>query len=120
MELNITPVAGQIKPVSNLSLADMVNIGRGVQSYKSGQIALEQQDIGNLEQRAVADAIKQNPNLFMTDNSLARLELVLPRSRPSPRLPLLVCHPVRKLARFHWLSRKWRQAAKANRPAAWT
>lgn len=84
MELNITPVAGQIKPVSNLSLADMVNIGRGVQSYKSGQIALEQQDIGNLEQRAVADAIKQNPNLFMTDNSLdiEKAKTILPQLAP--------------------------------------
>jgi hypothetical protein len=84
MELNITPVAGQIKPVSNLSLADMVNIGRGVQSYKSGQIALEQQDIGNQEQRAVADAIKQNPNLFMTDNSLdiEKAKTILPQLAP--------------------------------------
>jgi hypothetical protein len=84
MDLNITPVAGQIKPASNLSLADMVNIGRGVQSYKSGQIALEQQDIGNQEQRAVADAIKQNPNLFMTDNSLdiEKAKTILPQLAP--------------------------------------
>ena len=84
MELNITPVAGQIKPVSNLSLADMVNIGRGVQSYKSGQIALEQQDIGNQEQRKVADAIKADPNLFMTDNSLdiEKAKTILPQLAP--------------------------------------
>ena len=84
MELNITPVAGQIKPASNLSLADMVNIGRGVQSYKSGQIALEQQDIGNQEQRKVADAIKADPNLFMTDNSLdiEKAKTILPQLAP--------------------------------------
>jgi len=84
MDLNITPVAGQIKPATNMSLADMVNIGRGVQSYKSGQIALEQQDIGNQEQRAVADAIKQNPNLFMTDNSLdiEKAKTILPQLAP--------------------------------------
>ena len=84
MELNITPVAGQIKPVSNLSLADMVNIGRGVQSYKSGQIALEQQDIGNQEQRKVAEAIKADPNLFMTDNSLdiEKAKTILPQLAP--------------------------------------
>ena len=84
MAYEITPVSQQIKPVSNLSLADMVNIGRGVQSYKSGQIALEQQDVGNLEQRAVADAIKQNPNLFMTDNSLdiEKAKTILPQLAP--------------------------------------
>jgi hypothetical protein len=84
MAYEITPVSQQIKPVSNLSLADMVNIGRGVQSYKSGQIALEQQDIGNQEQRAVADAIKQNPNLFMTDNSLdiEKAKTILPQLAP--------------------------------------
>jgi len=84
MELNITPVAGQIKPVSNLSLADMVNIGRGVQSYKSGQIALEQQDIGNQEQRKVAEAVKADPGLFMTDNSLdiEKAKRILPQLAP--------------------------------------
>ena len=84
MAYEITPVSQQIKPASNLSLADMVNIGRGVQSYKSGQIALEQQDVGNLEQRAVADAIKQNPNLFMTDNSLdiEKAKTILPQLAP--------------------------------------
>ena len=84
MDLNITPVAGQIKPASNLSLADMVNIGRGVQSYKSGQISLEQQDIANQEQRAVADAIKQNPGLLMTDNSLdiEKAKTILPQLAP--------------------------------------
>jgi hypothetical protein len=84
MAYEITPVSQQIKPVSNLSLADMVNIGRGVQSYKSGQITLEQQDIGNQEQRAVADAIKQNPNLFMTDNSLdiEKAKTILPQLAP--------------------------------------
>jgi len=84
MAYEITPVSQQIKPASNLSLADMVNIGRGVQSYKSGQIALEQQDIANLEQRAVADAIKQNPGLLMTDNSLdiEKAKTILPQLAP--------------------------------------
>ena len=83
-EYNITSVADQIKPVSNLSLADMVNIGRGAQAYKSGKIALEQQDIGNQEQRAVADAIKADPGLFMTDNSLdiEKAKRILPQLAP--------------------------------------
>ncbi len=84
MAYEITPVSEQIKPAFNMSLADMVNIGRGAQAYKSGQIALEQQDIGNQEQRAVADAIKQNPNLFMTDNSLdiEKAKTILPQLAP--------------------------------------
>ena len=84
MAYEITPVSQQIKPASNLSLADMVNIGRGVQSYKSGQIALEQQDIGNQEQRKVAEAIKADPNLFMTDNSLdiEKAKTILPQLAP--------------------------------------
>jgi hypothetical protein len=84
MAYEITPVSQQIKPVSNLSLADMVNIGRGVQSYKSGQIALEQQDIGNQEQRKVAEAVKADPGLFMTDNSLdiEKAKKILPQLAP--------------------------------------
>jgi hypothetical protein len=84
MELNITPVAGQIKPVSNMSLADMVNIGRGVQSYKSGQIALEQQTVGNEEQRKIADAVKADPGLFMTDNRLDmdKVNTIIPQLAP--------------------------------------
>ena len=84
MAYEITSVAGQIKPASNLSLADMVNIGRGVQAYKSGEIALEQQDIGNQEQRAVAEAVKADPGLFMTDNSLdiEKAKRILPQLAP--------------------------------------
>ena len=83
-DYNITSVADQIKPVSNLSLADMVNIGRGVQSYKSGQIALEQQTVGNEEQRAIADAMKQNPGLLMTDNRLDmdKVNTIIPQLAP--------------------------------------
>jgi hypothetical protein len=84
MELNITPVAGQIKPVSNMSLADMVNIGRGVQAYKSGQIALEQQTVGNEEQKKIADAVKADPGLFMTDNRLDmdKVNTIIPQLAP--------------------------------------
>jgi hypothetical protein len=62
----------------------MVNIGRGVQSYKSGQIALEQQDVGNQEQRAIADAMKANPSLLMTDNRLDmdKVNTIIPQLAP--------------------------------------
>ncbi len=84
MAYEITPVSDQLKPAFNMSLADMVNIGRGAQAYKSGKIALEQQDIGNQEQRAVADAVKADPGLFMTDNSLdiEKAKRILPQLAP--------------------------------------
>lgn len=84
MAYEITSVADQIKPASNLSLADMVNIGRGVQAYKSGEIALEQQNVGNEEQRRVADAIKANPDLFMTDKRLDmdKVNTIIPQLAP--------------------------------------
>jgi len=84
MAYEITPVSQQIKPASNLSLADMVNIGRGVQSYKSGQIALEQQDIANQEQKRVQNAVFANPDIFMTDNSLdiEKAKKILPQLAP--------------------------------------
>jgi hypothetical protein len=84
MAYEITSVADQIKPASNLSLADMVNIGRGVQAYKSGEIALEQQDVGNQEQRRIAEAVKQDPNLFMTDSRLDmdKVNKIIPQLAP--------------------------------------
>ena len=84
MAYEITPVSDQLKPAFNMSLADMVNIGRGAQAYKSGKIALEQQDIGNQEQRAVAEAVKADPGLFMTDNSLdiEKAKRILPQLAP--------------------------------------
>jgi hypothetical protein len=84
MAYEITSVADQIKPASNLSLADMVNIGRGAQAYKSGQIALEQQDVGNQEQRRIAEAVKQDPNLFMTDSRLDmdKVNKIIPQLAP--------------------------------------
>lgn len=84
MAYEITPVSQQIKPAFNMSLADMVNIGRGVQSYKSGQIALEQQDIANQEQKRVQNAVFANPDIFMTDNSLdiEKAKKILPQLAP--------------------------------------
>ena len=36
-DLSVTPVASQIKPVPNMSLADMVNLARGAQSYQQSE-----------------------------------------------------------------------------------
>jgi hypothetical protein len=58
-----------IKPQTT-NLSEMINTARGAQAFKSGEIALEQQTVANDEQRKIADAIKQNPDLFMTNNRL--------------------------------------------------
>lgn len=83
-DLSVTPIGTSIKPVQQISLADMVNIARGAQAYQGGEIELEQKDIANQEQRRVAEAVKQNPNLFMTDNRLDidKVNRIIPQLAP--------------------------------------
>ena len=83
-DLSVRPVSTDIKPVPGISLADVVNVARGAQAYQAGEINLEQQNIANLEQRAVAEAIKQDPNLFMTDNrlDLDKVNRIIPQLAP--------------------------------------
>ena len=84
MAYELTPVAEQLKQTPQMSMADMVNVGRGVQGYQSGQIALEQQDVANKEQQAVAGAMKANPGLLMTDNrlDLDKINTIIPQLAP--------------------------------------
>ena len=84
MAYELTPVAEQLKQTPQMSMADMVNVGRGVQGYQSGQIALEQQDVANKEQQAVAGAMKANPGLLMTDNRLDmdKINTIIPQLAP--------------------------------------
>jgi hypothetical protein len=72
-----------IKPQTT-NLSDMVNMARGAQALKSGEIALEQQDVANQEQRKIAEAVKQDPNLFMTDNRLDmnKVNTIIPQLAP--------------------------------------
>jgi hypothetical protein len=72
-----------IKPQTT-NLSDMVNMARGAQALKSGEISLEQQTVGNEEQRKIADAVKQDPNLFMTDNRLDmdKVNKIIPQLAP--------------------------------------
>ena len=84
MAYELTPVAEQLKQTPQMSMADMVNVGRGVQGYQSGQITLEQQDVANKEQQAVAGAMKANPGLLMTDNrlDLDKINTIIPQLAP--------------------------------------
>lgn len=76
MDLNITPVAGQIKPVSNLSLADMINIGRG-------GIALQKESQGNKERLGLQEFFA-NPENFQTDGNIdmSKVNSAIPKIAP--------------------------------------
>ena len=73
----------QVKPAS-VNISDLVNTMRGAQAYQSGEISLEQQRVLNDEQRRIADAMKQDPNLFMTDNKLdpEKFNKIIPQLAP--------------------------------------
>lgn len=73
----------QVKPAS-VNISDLVNTMRGAQAYQSGEIALEQQTVGNEEQRKIAEALKQDPGLFMTDNRLDidKVNRIIPQLAP--------------------------------------
>lgn len=55
-DFNIQPVATQIRPVQGMSLADMVNLARGVQAYQQAQqvnpieLQMAQQQLSRLQQ----------------------------------------------------------------------
>lgn len=75
--------SAEVKP-ANVNIGDMVNTLRGAQAYKSGEITLEQQTELNNEQRRIAEAMKQDPNLFMTDNRLdpEKFNKIIPQLAP--------------------------------------
>lgn len=108
MAYELTPVAEQLKQTPQMSMADMVNVGRGVQGYQSGQIALEQQDVANKEQQAVASAMKANPGLLMTDNRLDmdKVNTIIPQLAPRTNAKYLQEYSVLHGAQSQALSAK--------------
>ena len=108
MAYELTPVAEQLKQTPQMSLSDMVNVGRGVQGYQSGQIALEQQDVANKEQQAVASAMKANPGLLMTDNRLDmdKVNTIIPQLAPRTNAKYLQEYSVLHGAQSQALSAK--------------
>lgn len=61
-DFNITPIASQIKPMPTMSLGEMVNIARGVQDYKSGQISLTLEQQKEREREAMKDFLSKPEN----------------------------------------------------------
>ena len=62
MDLNITPVATQLKPPQTMSLADMINVGRG-------GIQLQKERQANTERVGLQDFFS-NPENFQTDGNI--------------------------------------------------
>ena len=76
MAYEINSVADQIKPASNLSLGDMINIGRG-------GIALQRESQGNTERLGLQEFFS-NPDNFQTDGNIdmGKVNAAIPKIAP--------------------------------------
>ena len=76
MAYEIKSVADQIKPASNLSLGDMINIGRG-------GIALQRESQGNTERLGLQEFFS-NPDNFQTDGNIdmGKVNAAIPKIAP--------------------------------------
>jgi hypothetical protein len=100
-DFNITPVAGQIKPVQGASLGDMINIARGAQQYqqaaqinplelqqkqqatRTGEIALGVEEQKNKERNNL-QTFFSDPENFQTDGriDIDKINAVVPKIAP--------------------------------------
>ena len=76
MDLNITPVATQLKPPQTMSLADMINVGRG-------GIALKKEKQADTERVGLQDFFS-NPENFQTDGNIdmSKVNAAIPKIAP--------------------------------------
>jgi hypothetical protein len=76
MDLNITPVATQLKPPQSMSLADMINVGRG-------GIALKKEKQADTERIGLQDFFS-NPENFQTDGNIdmTKVNAAIPKIAP--------------------------------------
>jgi len=76
MDLNITPVATQLKPPQSMSLADMINVGRG-------GIALKKEKQTDTERIGLQDFFS-NPENFQTDGNIdmSKVNAAIPKIAP--------------------------------------
>ena len=76
MDLNITPVATQLKPPQTMSLADMINVGRG-------GIQLQKERQANTERVGLQDFFS-NPENFQTDGNIdmTKVNAAIPKIAP--------------------------------------
>jgi hypothetical protein len=76
MDLNITPVATQLKPPQTMSLADIINVGRG-------GIQLQKERQANTERVGLQDFFS-NPENFQTDGNIdmTKVNAAIPKIAP--------------------------------------
>lgn len=81
--VQITPVAGMVKPQPSMSLGDVVNLARGTQQYQQEKIALTLEQQKERERIAIQEFLAR-PENFQTDGrvDINKLNAEIPRLAP--------------------------------------
>lgn len=83
MALTVDAVGTQVKPVPTMSLGDVVNVARGAQAYKTGQIALTLEQQREQERQRLQEFMAR-PENFQSNGriDLDKLNAEIPRIAP--------------------------------------
>jgi len=79
-DFNITPVAGQIKPVQGASLADMISLARGAQAYQQAQ------QINPIELQTAQQQLSRLQQLTPEEVTRAKAEANVAKGTEAPRI----------------------------------
>jgi hypothetical protein len=81
--VQITPVAGMVQPPKSTSLGEMVNFARGVQEYKTGEIALTLEQQKEAERNRITEFLSR-PENFQTEGrvDINKLNAEIPKIAP--------------------------------------
>jgi len=79
-DFNITPVAGQIKPVQGASLSDMINLARGAQAYQQAQ------QINPIELQTAQQQLSRLQQLTPEEVTRAKAEANVAKGTEAPRI----------------------------------
>ena len=81
--IQITPVAGMVQAPKTMTLGEMVNVGRGVQEYKQGEISLTLEQQKERERMAIQDYFSR-PENFQTEGrvDINKLNAEIPKIAP--------------------------------------
>jgi len=81
--VQITPVAGMVQQPKTMSLGEMVNFARGVQDYKTGEIALTLEQQKERERTAIQEYLSR-PENFQTEGrvDINKLNAEIPKIAP--------------------------------------
>jgi hypothetical protein len=79
-DFNITPVAGQIKPVQGASLADMISLARGAQAYQQSQ------QINPIELQTAQQQLSRLQQLTPEEVTRAKAEANVAKGTEAPRI----------------------------------